>query len=231
MGKLSNDATLRRVLDEEAHESNAVVPLLLIEMRREEQVAKWRRHRGNVLIAQHHLPALRDLDAFVEKRAGIFAANDVFGRRRVHPQPDRHECDRQDHRPVGTWRLRRISETATPGEDDQRRYHRIERQQTAERILAERRQAQHDGDGPDRAQQNGPERALFSRQCRAQRPGCRQGFERKERRAGSQRRVPRGVRAASMGDRQCRPVYQRAQTTGSSGHNRAPVDRDGIPCG
>src|SRR4026208_2013005 len=69
VGKLSNDATLRRVLDEEAHESNAVIPLLLIEMRREEQVAKWHRHRGNVLIAQHHLPTLRDLDAFVEKRA------------------------------------------------------------------------------------------------------------------------------------------------------------------
>ena len=125
MGKMSNDAALRRVLDEETHESNAVVPLLLIEMRREEQVAKWRRHRGNVLIAQHHLPALRDLDAFVEKRAGIFTANDVFGRRRASTTRSPRV---RSAGPPTSWDVAppdAYLPTATPGEDDQRRYHRI----------------------------------------------------------------------------------------------------------
>ena len=80
MRKLADDGAGRRVLDEEPHEPDAVVVLLLPLVRRKEQIARERRHRRDDGIGNDDRAALRDLDPFVHVDAGILAADDVFRR-------------------------------------------------------------------------------------------------------------------------------------------------------
>ena len=104
MRKLPDHGARGRVLDEKPHEADAVVVLLFTLVRRKEQIARERRHRRDVGIADDDPAALRDLDPFVHVRAGILAADDVFRWRKEPPEAEQDERDGDERGQPGAAR-------------------------------------------------------------------------------------------------------------------------------
>jgi hypothetical protein len=95
--ELPDDASILRILNEEAHETQRVVVGSTV--RGEEQIAGERRHRGHHRIVDDNRAPLRDLNALVHVGSRILTTNDVFRRREESPQPETDNRDREDRGP------------------------------------------------------------------------------------------------------------------------------------
>ena len=162
--ELPDDRTGVRVGDPEPHEPERRV--LRAVVRREEQLARGRRHRGDGRVGNDDGAALRDLHALVDVRPRILAADDVFGRGKEPPHAQQDDDRRNQGRPRRSRRRGAQSEAPARRGRRGRRDRGVAHQQPRQAVLPQECQPDHHGHRNREADDDGPEEALLGRQGR-----------------------------------------------------------------
>ena len=142
MRELANDRAGLGILDEEAHEAQRVV--VGAPVRRKEKVARKWRNRGDDWVAHHDRAALGDLNALVDIRPRILAADDVFRRREEPPEREQHEGCRNQRGPGDALGCRSKPKTSAGGGSAEPNQEHVGVQQPRKRIAVNGGEPEHD---------------------------------------------------------------------------------------